>query len=55
MDASDAGIVERISIWSLPTFKNTFAGTIAGISGVIVGHPFDTIKVCVYIYFNYHL
>lgn len=29
------------------TFKDFFAGTISGMSGVLVGHPFDTIKVFV--------
>ena len=28
------------------TVKNVVSGTISGIAGCIVGHPFDTLKVC---------
>lgn len=27
------------------TMKNSISGTVSGIAGVLVGHPFDTLKV----------
>lgn len=43
---SELGILDRAreAIWSV-TGTNIIAGTIGGIAGVIIGHPFDTVKV----------
>ena len=32
-----------------------FAGTIAGVSGVVVGHPFDSLKVRILFYFIWYV
>lgn len=36
--AADQSLVKR-------TLKNSVSGTISGIAGCLVGHPFDTLKV----------
>ena len=38
----------RPSATMLDFVSHSVAGTVAGISSIIVGHPFDTIKVCVW-------
>ena len=30
----------------MEAFKDLSSGVVAGVSSVVVGHPFDTVKVC---------